>query len=118
MMGEGADTIGIFPHSPIQSTPMAVHDHDAARRRCSRRNQLPLMRAVPMRSDSPCGMWILNDVVVQSHDPAGAWILSGSNLECADLFGRYQAERVGKRKVRFSVGVQHDDPQAVVAVRR
>ena len=87
---------------------------------CSRRmNQLPLISAVPMRSDNAlAGSGIFDDVMVQSHDPAGARILSGGYLEGAGLFGRYQAERIGERKMRLGVGVQHDDPQPIVRVRR
>lgn len=54
MTRDGADTISRPPHSadPVDM-PVAVHDHCVAAMRCKRRtNQLPLVRAVPMRSDS------------------------------------------------------------------
>src|SRR5262245_66079446 len=57
-------------------------------------------------------------MVMERHDPAGPRILRDSNLHTAMLLGRNHSQRVGEREMRVGIGIQQDDPEAVVPIRR
>ena len=111
MTTDGADKTAIPPHSPIQSTCRwpCIRTIRSANGSSRRRNQFPLISAVPMRSESAFAGIVLDHVVVECQDPAGARISLDSDLDPAKLIGRDHSERVGEREVRVGIRVREDD---------
>ena len=83
-----------------------------------RTNQLPLMRAVPTRSENAETRIGYSTVVVQGDNPRGPRKPGRSPSQAAGLLGGDQAEGVGKGKVCFGIRVENRDAQPIVGIRR
>ena len=86
----------------------------------TRKNQLPLISAVPTRSENAATGRnpIFGDMVMQRDDPAGARISVERGGQAARLSRRHHAERVGEGEIAVRVGIEQDDAEPVVLGRR
>ena len=90
MTGDGAETIRTAPHSPIQSMWRwpCIATILPPRGRSWRTNQLPLISAVPIRSEKARGRpRVFHEVVVEGHDPTRPGELPDGSGQSPRLFG-------------------------------
>ena len=89
-------------------------------RNCRRRtNQLPLIKAVPMRSGrSFCCARVLDQMMMEGDHPTRARILRAGNLNSTGLLRRDHSKRIGEGKMCVGVRIQQDDAYTVLRIGR
>ena len=98
---------------------MAVHRHDLSPSgRSWRTNQLPLIRAVPIRSEKAAAGFGYSTRWWWRATIQRAGKLPGNRSECSRLLGRDEAQCVGKGEMRLRGRVEQHDAQPILGIGR